>query len=590
MKCRNCGCELDGQAKFCSNCGEKIEKVEKCPHCGCLLEKDVKFCGMCGYSIKPDDKSSLDDKKEDQEEQKENKQEFHVPKFDSDDKKVEQTEMKIRTLELFKEELEKLCNTDYDSKAVRMFFGTGIFCKHLYPLLKNNEKLVALRHIQSGLFGSKYKKEFLAITDERIIKFEKELYFKPHIESCYLSQIQQILAGQSSNVVLGIFAGEKLQVMYSGGKINMRIVGKGKAVQARERIMEEKEKSKNKVPKECSETGGDFTRQSSEHNSTGKGSKTKKLMTMAIIGIGLIVGVSMFWKSSGKGNELSDYIPLARKEVMDFIQKNDMEEIAEDYMYGNEDLAVTLNDNGNIDILIMETPKYSLYGMNVGDSFSLEKDGKSLAEHHYGYLGEYGERMVYGNMSGSDAPGGDRLIAISLDSQEKISKIEFMSSGAQEFLDESKEERTRNSKGLADNRNQRSAPAWQSGAINNLKSDIGILSEEDTGTRTNLQQRVETSSYENWIGDYVDEDGQMISITYADDSEVQLTYTGYSEEGWYTDTQMLSYINPEKTQVSSAYYFEGTLIEETTYTLTGTGIAVIVQPSGGWKEGIYMRQ
>ena len=68
MKCRNCGCELDGQAKFCSNCGEKIEKVEKCPHCGCLLEKDVKFCGMCGYSIKPDDKSSLDDKKEDQEE------------------------------------------------------------------------------------------------------------------------------------------------------------------------------------------------------------------------------------------------------------------------------------------------------------------------------------------------------------------------------------------------------------------------------------------------------------------------------------------------------------------------------------------
>lgn len=172
MKCRNCGCELDGQAKFCSNCGEKIEKVEKCPHCGCLLEKNVKFCGMCGYSIKPDDKSSLDDKKEDQEEQKENKQEFHVPKFDSDDKKVEQTEMKIRTLELFKEELEKLCNTDYDSKAVRMFFGTGIFCKHLYPLLKNNEKLVALRHIQSGLFGSKYKKEFLAITDERIIKCE----------------------------------------------------------------------------------------------------------------------------------------------------------------------------------------------------------------------------------------------------------------------------------------------------------------------------------------------------------------------------------------------------------------------------------
>lgn len=109
-------------------------------------------------------------------------------------------------------------------------------------------------------------------------------------------------------------------------------------------------------------------------------------------------------------------------------------------------------------------------------------------------------------------------------------------------------------------------------------------------TRAGLQKQTETSFYENWIGDYVDEDGQMISITYADDSEVQLTYTGYSEEGWYTDTQTLPYKNPEKTQVSSAYYFEGTLIEETTYTLTGTGIAVIVQPSGGWKEGIYIRQ
>lgn len=586
MKCMNCGCELDEQAKFCSNCGEKVEKVEKCPHCGCLLEKNVKFCGMCGHPIKPDDMSSLSDKKEEQDGTEDIKQGLPVPKFDLDDKKVEQPEIRIRTLELFKEELEKLCNTDKESKAVRMFFGTGIFYKHLYPLLKNSEKLVALRHIQAGLWGSKYKKEFLAITDERIIKFEKEMYFKPHIESCYLSQIREVLASQPSNVLFGVFVGEKLQVIYSGGKIDMRVVGKGEAVQLRERIMEEK--SKNRPPRAYSEIQDDFSRQSLNDNETGK--KSKKWIIIAIIGIGIVVAVSKFGKNNNKGTELSEYIPLARKEVMAFIQKNDMEEVIEDYLYGNEDLAVTLNDNGNIDILVMETPKYSLYGMSVGDSFSLEKDGKSLAEHHYNFLGEYGERIVYGGISGSDTPGGDRLIAVSLDSQEKICKIEFMSSGAQEFLDENKKENLGNSQELTDNRNQKSAPAWQSGAINNLKSDIDTFSAEDKETRTDIPKQTEASSYENWIGDYVDEDGQMISITYADDSEVQLTYTGYSEEGWYTDTQMLPYKNPEKTQVSSAYYFEGTLIEETTYTLTGTGIAVIVQPSGGWKEGIYIRQ
>lgn len=125
-----------------------------------------------------------------------------------------------------------------------------------------------------------------------------------------------------------------------------------------------------------------------------------------------------------------------------------------------------------------------------------------------------------------------------------------------------------------------------------LESSPSINEEsiDDINGSSELEENFNDRSYEKWIGEYVDEDGQMISINSADEQGVELMFTGYSEEGWNTDTQQLPYKNSEKTQVSSAIYSGGTLIEETIYTLTGTGIAVIVEPSGGWKEGIYIRQ
>lgn len=94
----------------------------------------------------------------------------------------------------------------------------------------------------------------------------------------------------------------------------------------------------------------------------------------------------------------------------------------------------------------------------------------------------------------------------------------------------------------------------------------------------------------NWKGIYVAGDGQTIVVTATDTNYVYLTFTGYGEEGWYSETKKLPYKNAEKTQVSSPYYFNGNLIEETVYTLTNTGIVVNVLPWGGWMEGNYVRQ
>lgn len=113
----------------------------------------------------------------------------------------------------------------------------------------------------------------------------------------------------------------------------------------------------------------------------------------------------------------------------------------------------------------------------------------------------------------------------------------------------------------------------------------GVVQTQYAGSNT---QNIDSQAA--WKGIYVASDGQTVVVTAADGNYVYLTYTGYSEEGWYSETEKLPYKNAEKTQVSSPYYYNGNLIEETIYTLTDTGIVVTVAPSGGWKEGNYIRQ
>lgn len=54
MICKKCGQELPAGAKFCTNCGEKIEDTNEfkiCPKCGAKCKKDAKFCTTCGYAF-----------------------------------------------------------------------------------------------------------------------------------------------------------------------------------------------------------------------------------------------------------------------------------------------------------------------------------------------------------------------------------------------------------------------------------------------------------------------------------------------------------------------------------------------------------
>ena len=49
MKCPKCAFDNRGGAKFCLECGEKLEF--KCPDCGKALPLKAKFCDECGRNI-----------------------------------------------------------------------------------------------------------------------------------------------------------------------------------------------------------------------------------------------------------------------------------------------------------------------------------------------------------------------------------------------------------------------------------------------------------------------------------------------------------------------------------------------------------
>ena len=63
MFCKNCGNELDDDAKFCTNCGENVLNSipqKYCIHCGNILEEDAVFCTKCGNkTIKAEQETSL---------------------------------------------------------------------------------------------------------------------------------------------------------------------------------------------------------------------------------------------------------------------------------------------------------------------------------------------------------------------------------------------------------------------------------------------------------------------------------------------------------------------------------------------------
>ena len=51
IKCPVCGADCPAEAKFCRNCGTKLEQKAFCKRCGGELAPGAEFCRNCGASV-----------------------------------------------------------------------------------------------------------------------------------------------------------------------------------------------------------------------------------------------------------------------------------------------------------------------------------------------------------------------------------------------------------------------------------------------------------------------------------------------------------------------------------------------------------
>lgn len=58
-QCLNCKSLIDDGAKFCPECGIKVENVRRCVKCGKEIDEDSIFCPYCGIQQKNNDDTSL---------------------------------------------------------------------------------------------------------------------------------------------------------------------------------------------------------------------------------------------------------------------------------------------------------------------------------------------------------------------------------------------------------------------------------------------------------------------------------------------------------------------------------------------------
>ena len=564
MKCNKCGVNLEEGAKFCPQCGEKVVVRKVCQGCGTELKEGERFCPVCGKATLLSEEKASEKAEQIAAAVIEKNGTKNDLQSESDKRK------ETRTPEGFLLELEELKAKDKFSKQVLEYYGTKIFVKYIYPCLGANEKIVNIRHIVHFNVitfivrdGALLTKEFLVLTDRRIIKFAKTVCMKPWIISCPLSQITNIKTSAPKNWLFANFIGEKMYVKSNTRTIKIRTMGKGSSRRVSSEIYDIKSKGKPMAD--------EFSNKSIRTDEVRNSEKKRPWKFVGIAAVVVMVAIAAFCVlGSGHGSggtELYDILPLAKADVEKYMSRNGIKDEDDIGMYSKDGITIMLNEKGNIDLIVLDTPGYSLCNVEVGSKFEYEKDYRKFTDHGYSFITEDEETgmIAFGLPDGKEGLGGDQVIWIQNDSNNVVQNIMFQRTGAKELVAEIEN------------------------AFDFIDPDdnIGYLPEDKEDENSDYHEEMEDA--EKWIGTYESDDGQSIEIFSADNNGFILTFNGYGEEGWYKETNELHFENGDLSKVSLPYYNNGQLIEETVYTLTKDGILVETLPAGGWTDGMYKR-
>lgn len=595
MKCRKCGCELTGDEKFCPICGEAV--VKECPKCGAVLAETVMFCPCCGTKV---EKANME-RDESALENCTNNVSNSVPQSNN-----VQTEVKNHY-----EPWERTSEAE-------------IICKKAEYYQKQFDE------IRSGKKGKiNWASFFLGLFHAGYRNVWKEWLKGPGIPQL-VTIIALIFGG-----IISLISGESSFMVLIGGITGIAQLA-GVVLHIRFALHFNRIYEKHVADK------------MSKKDHRPDPSILRAILVSVILSVALGIGQAVYGAgsigailltaSSDTGTDLSEILTLEESSIVKFMKKNGFVDEDDLGMYTKDGTWILLDESGRVDMVNLEAPDYSIYGLRVGDAISVQDVSDMLSAYGYSLLGEYDGEIAYGIPYGNDKLGEDNLLNIQTDEYYIIQRMVYSKTGALEAMDTiaeqaaeyvfpdsdrrylTKEELSTLSyekvacaymeiparygvifESLVDGEIWQEyfmAKSWYIPIM--LPEDFSddMLNKYELANMNLLSEYLDTLSYgevtdtelTNWIGSYVSDEGQMITITSADENGVFMTYGGYSEEGWHTQTYTLPYSNDSKTQVTYEYSYNGQVMQETVYTLYDDGIMIEVLPSGGWEEGFYSRQ
>lgn len=170
-----------------------------------------------------------------------------------------------------------------------------------------------------------------------------------------------------------------------------------------------------------------------------KNRRKKVIIISSIIIVGIIVLLGIIGGLYGDESEIVDIGEAAtgRDFMQKFISENDYLEVSAG-MYESPDKQVNvyLDERGIPEKVIISGGSTKIYGIGIGDTFTLEKTGKTLTSHGYGYFSDDEMSLTY---SAEITEGKSKSIQLFLNSDDdKIYNIiYFISDNSVDILEES---------------------------------------------------------------------------------------------------------------------------------------------------------
>lgn len=114
-----------------------------------------------------------------------------------------------------------------------------------------------------------------------------------------------------------------------------------------------------------------------------------------------------------------------------FLKEAGIPEEMEGYLYGDDDIVISLDGDGRVETVSILSGQYSWYGMKAGEAFLAEQAEKTFEMYGYGFVLSDENQYFYAVNSGQ-AQSADGAVRIKLYDDQRIMEIDYIAEGAEE--------------------------------------------------------------------------------------------------------------------------------------------------------------